>query len=84
MSKEIDVHSIILWGKDGAMGGHVKIHPRGCGESTVVEVSLTYVGLENTDLWLGRARHTVSEIFEQEFAAMEKAKSQAKDSTDRK
>lgn len=75
MSKEIDAHSIILWGVDGAMGGHVKIHPRGCGDSTVVEVSLTYIGLKHTDQWLGRARQAVSEIFEKEFADMEKAKS---------
>jgi hypothetical protein len=67
---DIDSKSIILWGANGSMGGQVKIHPRGSGQATIIEISLTYIGLENTDYWLGRARHEISDIFQKEFDAM--------------
>lgn len=59
--------AIILWGSDGAMGGKVTIHPMGNPTATIIEISLTFHGLENVDYWLGRARHEIESIFHKEF-----------------
>lgn len=64
---DVDSQSIMLWGENGACGGHIKIHPRGSAQATVTEVSLTFIGLGNTDYWLGRVRQQLEELFQSEF-----------------
>jgi hypothetical protein len=75
---EFDTQSIILWDTNGGMGGQLKIHPRGHQKSTIVEVNLTFIGLEKTDFWLGRVRDELADIFAKDFAKFKLPKTKRK------
>lgn len=66
--------TINLWSQDGALGGKLIINPMGSCKTTVVEISLRYEGLQNTDYWIGRARHELQSIFRKEFEKYSKGR----------